>query len=155
MIDEQTAIQRLMIHEGLRLMPYRDHLGKLTIGVGRCIDTNPFTEQEKTAVGDWRHGITRNAAMMLLKNDIRRCLDELNRWNWYHELNDTRQYALLDMDFQLGLKKLKQFKKMLAALEAKDFETAYNECLNSVYAKQTPTRAERIAKAIKTGVWEC
>ena len=70
---EDWEMRRLEFHEGCWLMPYRCTAGKLTIGVGRCIDTNPFTEEELKAVGDWKHGITRNAALMLLRNDIDRC----------------------------------------------------------------------------------
>ena len=55
---EDWEMRRLEFHEGCRLMPYRCTAGKLTIGVGRCIDTNPFTEEELKAVGDWKHGIT-------------------------------------------------------------------------------------------------
>lgn len=58
------------------------------------------------------------------------------------------------MDFLLGINGLLKFKKMLKAIEVGDFEEASKQCLNSSYAKQTSSRANRIARLIKTGVWE-
>jgi len=47
MIDMSEAVQRLTLHEGIRLQPYRCPKGYLTIGVGRNLDTNPLTPEEK------------------------------------------------------------------------------------------------------------
>jgi len=152
---EQTKIlERIKFHEGLRLMPYRDNLGKLTIGIGRCIDTKPFTEDELRFVGDWKHGITLVAAYQLCRKDISQCQQQLNTLGfWYHNLDDERKYALIDMCFQLGFDGLKGFKNMLKNIEKRNWYGAYYECLNSKYARQTPTRAKRIAILLKTGRW--
>lgn len=146
-------MRRLTFHEGLRLMPYKDTRGYLTIGVGRCIDTNPFKKEELKAVGDWKSGITKNAAMMLLRNDIERCINELKGLSFFAKLDLERQYALLDMCFQLGIGGLLKFKKMLKAMEFEKWEEAARECLKSSYAEQTPKRARRIARLIKEGIW--
>lgn len=58
------------------------------------------------------------------------------------------------MCFQLGWVGLKKFKKMLKAMSEKNYSMAAYQCLDSNYAKQTPKRAKRIAKLIKTGIWE-
>lgn len=145
--------RRLAFHEGVRLKPYRCTAGKLTIGVGRNLDDNPLTPEEKKACGDIYQGITKNAAYMLLRNDVVRT-EEFLRKNipFYKELPVERQYALLDMGFQME-KKLLKFKKMLKAMENKNFILASKECLDSNYHKQTPKRCERIANLIRTGVW--
>ncbi len=145
---------RLIAHEGMRLMPYRCTAGKLTIGVGRNLEDNPPTVAEKKALGDYMHGITENAAKMLLRNDITRCYESLKRSiKGFEELEPDRQYALLDMCFQLGIKGLKKFRKMLWAIERRDFTAAAKECLASSYAQQTPKRARKIARTLKTGKW--
>ena len=46
MIDMYEICQRLIAHEGLRLQPYFCSKKKLTIGVGRCLETNPLTAEE-------------------------------------------------------------------------------------------------------------
>lgn len=158
MIDEIQNMEewcdRLILHEGMMLKPYYCPRGKLTIGVGRNLEDNPLTIDEKKALGDYMHGITENGAKMLLRNDIIHCYGALKKMvSGYEELDSDRQYALLDMCFQLGIKGLKKFHYMLVAVEKKNFVMAAYECLNSQYAKQTPARAKRIARAIKTGQW--
>ncbi len=152
MIDETDVLQRLCFHEGIKLSPYYDSRGLLTIGVGRCVETNPITQAEEKVVGDWRHGITKNAAFYLLRNDVARvkkmCKELIPFWK---ELDDERQYALLDMAFQLGMNGVLKFKKMLSYLAVGNYRQAAEECLHSAYARQTPNRARRIAQTIKTG----
>ncbi len=149
-----TWSTRLIAHEGMRLMPYRCIRGKLTIGVGRNLEDNPPTPEEKRALGDYMHGITENAAKMLLRNDIARCYDQVKHLvKNFENLEPDRQYALVDMCFQLGNKGLKKFKRLRKAMEDGNYELAAAECLASDYAKQTPKRARTIAETIKTGRW--
>lgn len=147
--------RRLAFHEGCLLRVYKDSLGFSTIGVGRCLDKNPLTPEEKKACGDINHGITKNAAYMLLRNDVTRCEEELRKnIPFYLKLDVERQYALLDICFQQGLQGLLKYKNMLKAMENKNFVLASKECLDSNYHKQTPKRCERIAYLIKTGEWK-
>ena len=140
------------MHEGCRLQPYYCTRGKQTIGVGRNLDDNPLTEEERRVCGDWEHGITKQSAFYLLRNDIKRCEKECRKEIAFYELlDDERQYALLDMVFQLGIGGVKKFKKMLMAMACGYWEDASKECLNSKYAQQTPKRAKRIAETIRTG----
>lgn len=145
--------KRLEFHEGCVLKPYICPAGKKTIGVGRNLEDNPLNEKEKRALGDYEKGITHNGAMMLLKNDVARCLKDLKTLECWHKLTLERKYALLDMCFQLGFKGLCGFKKMLSALNEKNYVLASHHCLDSKYAKDTPSRAKRIADTIKNGLW--
>lgn len=156
-LDEDIGwvCKRLIYHEGIRLMPYICPAGKWTIGVGRNFIDNPLTPEELRACPDYKHGITYNGAMFLLRNDIHRCYKELKEnYKWFSSLDKERQYALIDMCFQLGLKGLQGFKKMLLAFARGNYELAAYHCLDSKYAKRdTPQRAKRIAYLIKTGKW--
>lgn len=157
MSNEFDIIQRLVVNESLRLKPYRCTEGKLTIGVGRCVDTNPLTDEEVCYIGHncREKSITEEQAIYLLKHDVEGVKNNLDkRLPWWRKLDDERKYALIDMGFQLGISGLCKFKNMLAAMASGDFEKASKECLNSAYAKQTPARAERIARLIKTGEWK-
>lgn len=154
MIDMYIVCQRLIIHEGLRLQPYFCSKKKLTIGVGRCIETNPFTAEEEKVIGDWQHGITKCSAMYLLQNDIKKIYKGLKtKLKFFKDLDEERQYALIDMAFNLGIDGLLQFKKMLKAIEKGEYKIASRECLNSKYAKDVGQRAQRIASTIETGVF--
>lgn len=142
MIEESLLIDRLIQDEGEVLHAYEDHLGFLTIGVGRLID--------KRRGG----GITQEESRYLLRNDIHRKSEELRaRFAWFHFLDDARQAAILCMAFQLGVNGVANFRKMVLALIRQDYEAAAREALDSTWAKQTPARAQRMAHVLRTGEW--
>ena len=129
---------QLILHEGLRLKPYKDSVGKLTIGVGRNLDDK---------------GITNNEAMTLLDNDIDDAYEDAKSLiASFNDIGDVRQRVLVDMSYNLGRSRLKGFKKMLAAVESGMFTTASREMLDSKWADQVGTRAERLAKMMRTGM---
>lgn len=128
--------KQLIEHEGLRLMPYRCSEDYLTIGVGRNLDTVGITEDE---------------ALYLLRNDIQRAKQALERYDFFEGLSDTRQNALIDFMFNVGATTFSKFKNMIAALENKDYEQASSELLDSRYARQVGRRAQKIAEMIRLG----
>ena len=135
---KEELINRIIKHEGLRLKPYRCTAGKLTIGIGRNLDDV---------------GITENEARYLLKNDLQRShIDCLNAFGWYAGLDETRQGVICEMCFNLGLARLKGFKKMLTAVETGNYALAAQEMLASQWAKQVGQRARTLADIMKRGV---
>lgn len=132
-----TLTEQLILHEGLELKPYLCAAGKMTIGVGRNLEDA---------------GISRDEALLLLRNDIDRIADELaHAIPEFRRLNATRQRVLIDMAFNLGVAGLRKFKKMLAALSADDYARASEEMLRSRWAKQVKGRAVQLACWMKTG----
>ena len=97
-------------------------------------------------------GLSESEAETLLFNDVQDAIKELdNNLPFFENLTENRRNALIDMRFNLGLTRFMGFKKMLTALERKDYETAAIEAINSRWAKQVGARAERDAKMIKEG----
>lgn len=155
MLDMPEMITRLKLHEGCSLTPYKCPAGKLTIGIGRNTEDNPFTAEELRVVGDWKHGITREAAHYLCRNDIERCIADLKKnLKWFDGLDKERKYALIDLCFNMGIRTLLTFKKTLASIACGNYRTAAEQLLQSKYASQVGKRAQRIAKLIETGRWE-
>lgn len=135
--DRQVLREQLVVDEGLRLMPYRDSGGLLTIGVGRCLD---------------RVGISHEEAMTLLEHDIDRAIGGLvGAFPWFADLAPMHQIALVNMTFNLGLGGVKRFRRMLAALEAGDYAGAAGQMLDSRWARQVGARAHRLAHLMVTG----
>lgn len=150
----QVWIKRLEKHEGFSSKIYKCPAGYNTIGIGRNLDTNPLTDEEKEVCGDISKGITKDQAYYLLGNDISRCVKELEiAFPFLYNLDVERRYALIDLCFNMGIHSLLKFKKMIAKLEILDFSGAAEELLDSKYARQVPKRALRIAHLISTGVW--
>ena len=126
----------LIKHEGLKLRPYRDTVGKLTIGTGRNLDDV---------------GITKEEADYLLYNDIYRIEGEIiNKLPVYSTLSDNRKIVLMNMGFNLGINGLLKFKKMIAAIENKEWIIAASEMLNSKWARQVKGRAIELAEIMRT-----
>ena len=134
-------IDQLKRHEGVRSHAYRDNAGYLTIGAGRNIDC------------DGGLGLSADEIDYLLHNDVDRCFSELEPFDWFSELDDVRQDALINMCFNLGLTRLLHFNKMIDALQNKDFELAAAEALDSRWARQVGDRAVEVASMIELGVY--
>jgi len=129
--------QQLLTHEGLRLKPYTDTVGKVTIGVGRNL----------TDVG-----ISQDEAFTLLEHDVDRAVAACAQYAWFGTLNQVRQFAIVDLMFNLGATKFKSFKLMIAALERGDWATAAGQLRSSAWAHQVqPARRDRIVHQIATG----
>lgn len=135
--------RQLIDDEGLKLSAYQDHLGFWTIGIGRLIDARKGG------------GISLTEAHYLLDNDINQRVKELaGALPWFLLLDLVRQSALVMMAFQLGTAGLLGFKRAMAAMAAGDYDAAERLFLKSKWAKQTPERAKRTARMIRTGAWE-
>lgn len=154
MLTNEEIAKRLEFHEGKRSESYYCSEGFLTQGVGHNLQTNPLTSEQKSKIKNLKKWSDAEIRMVLF-DDIDQCKTLISQIiKGFDEFDDERQYAILDMCFQLGVLGVSKFKKMLEAMRLGDWEKASEECLNSRYAKQTPKRAERIARLIKTGVWK-
>ena len=124
-------------HEDLRLKPYRDTVGKLTIGVGRNLDD---------------FGLTKEEVLFLLHNDVMRVTQEVKRaFPWYLRLNAVRQNVVLNMVFNLGLTRFSRFVETIRAIQGKNWDIAAQEMLDSRWASQVGNRAKELALMMKTG----
>ena len=130
-------IDMIKQHEGLRLKPYHCTADKLTIGYGRNLEDR---------------GITNDEAEYMLRNDIQLCYQELDCFSWFKDLDEPRQYALVDLCFNMGLPVLLKFRKALAAMAEGLYDKAADELLDSKWAKQVgETRSTKITEIIRTG----
>ena len=132
---DMEAVKTLIIeHEAYRKYPYRCSAGRLTIGMGRNIESK---------------GISPNEALMLLENDIKECAEDLREiFPIFDGLSEKRQHVLIDMRFNLGASRFRGFKKMIAAVQAGDDEGVIREMKDSRWFSQVGRRAQRLI-----GMW--
>lgn len=136
-MDRVSLKDQLILHEGMKLKPYQDTVGKTTIGVGRNLDDR---------------GISMHEAMFLLDNDIQAVENDLDRHlPWWRSLSEARQLVLADMTFNLGIGRLLGFKNTLAAMQTGDYEAAARGMLASKWAGQVGKRAQRLARMMREG----
>lgn len=144
MADEMPGdiYAQLRRDEGEVLHAYPDHLGYLTIGVGRLID--------KRRGG----GISREESTMLLCADVARIEAALDqRAPWWRSLSPPRRAVLLNMGFQLGVGGLMGFTRTLRHVRVGEWDQAADQMLQSLWARQTPERAMRLADQMRFGGW--
>lgn len=155
-IDDNICIQRLVINEGLILKPYRCPAGYLTIGIGRNLENNPLTKEEKAFIGhDVKQGITNEQAFYLCRNDLQKVKKELDvHLPWWRDLNTDRQFVMIDLCFNMGITKLLRFSKTLNSIASGFYVKAGEQLMQSLYAKQVGKRAQRNAKCLQTGVYK-
>lgn len=126
----------LVRHEGLRLRPYQDSVGKTTIGVGRNLDDVGISEPE---------------AMLLLSNDIARAKLDAEKFVWFHKIDSVRQDVIVSMVFNMGLPRVLGFKNMLHAIEIGNWVETQKHMLDSKWAKQVGKRADELAQMMLIG----
>lgn len=134
MINKQRLVEQLKIHEGVKLKPYHCTADKLTIGVGRNLDDVGISEEE---------------ASYLLENDIKKCQEQCNaQFPWFAGLTPLRQEAIINLVFNMGISKFKQFKKTIAYIQDGRFDQAGAELLDSNYARQVGQRSTDVANQL-------
>jgi lysozyme len=135
------SIAQLKAFEGLRLKPYTDTTGHLSIGWGRNLDSR---------------GISHEEATILLTTDLNIAESQArDNFPWIEGLDPVRQDFIVMMIFNIGLARLKGFKNMLAAIEAHDWGKAGAELVDSTWSKQVGAiRSASMRKAIEFGAWE-
>ena len=137
-----TVKERIKEHEGFRDTVYLDSLGKRTVGYGHlCVEDH------------WEDGKKYDKEYLdeIFDKDFQNAADQCeDLCNDYElDLPETITDVLIEMIFQLGIGNVMKFKKMIAALQEKDFETASLEMLDSRWASQTPSRAEELSLIVK------
>ena len=132
--------KELIRDEGIVLVPYRDTLGYLTIGVGHLLQSN-----------DRLMKLTHAEAIDILDQDIQMAEHRLDKiYPKWRELDEVRQRTTLNLCFNLGMK-LAQFKKFLHSLSLGNFDKAADQLMQSKWYGQVKLRGPRIIHAMRTG----
>jgi lysozyme len=136
--DDLAALRHQLIQdEGMRLFPYTDSVGRLTIGIGRNLTDR---------------GISQTEAMDLLDNDIALAVSDLNtQFPWSQALGAPRRSVLIQMIFNLGLPSFAGFVDMIASVKRGDYSGASKAMLDSEWARQVGARATRLAAIMASG----
>ena len=87
----------------------------------------------------------------MLRNDIKKCESDLHTiFDDFEGLDDARKNVLIDMRFNLGPNRFRQFKKMIAAVHQKDFQRASEEMKDSNWYRQVGKRSEKLCEMMRS-----
>ena len=135
-------IEMLKQHEGVETHAYKCSENKTTIGVGRNVDKGGGL------------GLSDDEVDYLLQNDIDRVISELNsEYEWFSDLDDVRQDAMIDISFNLGQTRLRAFKNALSAMAEGDWGEAADQFMDSRWSGQVGDRAKNLTDMIRTGAY--
>lgn len=132
----------LIEDEGLRNFPYDDKTGarvkcegNVTIGIGWNLE----------------NGLPNEIIDRLFEISIERAMNDcVSIFPHFIALPDSKKRCLLNLAFNMGRDRLMTFKKMIAAINARDFETAAKELMDSKWATQVQkNRSERLRLLLK------
>lgn len=142
-----SAKRLVMEEEGKSTLPYWDHNGFVTWGVGHLCDPRKPTTIPDHIVDD------------MFDYDFNEKVRQARRIPGFSKLNEVQQAAVISMVFQMGFEPFdgdgyRDFKNFLRALAQGDVNKAAAEGLDSKWAKiDTPRRAQRQMKMLATGLW--
>ena len=139
----ERLMESVKKHEGYRNKVYLDTLGKRTVGVGHlCVED--YWEDDKE--------YEEKFLMDILLDDLQNAIKGARELKEEHDCTDIDEIAqeiLVEMVFQLGKTGVSKFKTMWKALAEKNYIGVSYEMLDSRWAKQTPNRANAMAKTMK------
>ncbi len=131
------AFTQLKIDEGIRLKPYTDIKGKITIGMGRNLTDVGISQAESDYLASHDLQIALNLADEAVRD--------------FYTLSTPRQAIIIQMAFNLGRKTLGEFTQFLDYIDAREYDKAADDLLNTTAAKELPARYGRYANIIRNG----
>tara|TARA_R100000654_G_scaffold198_12_gene717 strand:+ start:328 stop:771 length:444 start_codon:yes stop_codon:yes gene_type:complete len=137
--------RQLEIDEGVKYEVYLDHLGKKTFGIGHLVlDKDPEFKME---VGD---PVSERRVEEAFDKDIQSVIDDCQRlYSNFNAMPEECKQITANMMFNMGLPKMKAFKKMNAAIEDEDYLKASEEMVDSKWYRTVPNRADRLVQRMK------
>ena len=131
----EGLIERLKQSEGFRDHVYKCTQGFDTIGYGFAIKDLRLSEE---------------VSEIILKEKVEYLIERMvDRLDWFIEMPPEVQSVCVEMAYQLGLHGFCKFKKTISHLKEKEFKYAADEMLDSLWAKQTPNRANMLAQIVR------
>lgn len=150
-----NLLSQLKQQEGFVSHIYLDTEKIPTFGYGYNLNANPLHLSTEYLDNVQKNGITMEEAEKLLLRCINDVALECERtFVWWSKLTKVRQEVLINMCFNLGMRKLLGFKKTLRLIEIGDYLNASIEMLHSTWARQVGHRADVLSKQLCTGRYE-
>ena len=144
-MDVDKLREQLKIDEGCVYEIYNDHLGYPTFGIGHLvIESDPENGQ---AVGT---SVSEDRVAEAFDEDIKSVLRDCNiLYPDFDDLPEEAQQIIANMMFNLGRPRLSKFAGMKRGVDAKDWDVAADEMVDSRWYRQVGARAERLVNRMR------
>ena len=134
--------EEIKLHEGFVPRVYKDTLGKRTIGYGHlCVEPEQWDDSKE---------YTKEELENVFSKDFNEALKNAEHLIGERSINHVAKEVIIEMVFQLGIGGVGKFKNMWKALDSEDYGEASFQMLDSLWAKQTPARAGKLAGKMRS-----
>ena len=136
---------QLEIDEGVKYEIYNDHLGYPTFGVGHLVlETDP---EYSYSIGT---SISESRVIEAFEQDCDNVLlDCTILYPDFYDLPEEAQQIIANMMFNLGRTRLSKFKGMKRGVDARDWNAAADEMVDSRWYRQVTNRADRLVERMR------
>lgn len=142
----------LNFEEGFRARPYIDSEGYPTVGTGFLIGP------KGAAISNYTFSLSKNVSDVWLQELVDAKFAEMKSnptiYSALKQCNPARSDVLQSMAYQLGTQGLAGFKNTLQMISVGNFTGAAAGMMNSLWAKQTRSRALRHSEVMKTDTYD-
>ena len=145
-MDTQALRIELTEDEGCEYTVYNDHLGYATFGIGHLIlDSDPeYGSDTGTAVSESR-------VIEAFESDIVGVLSDCETlYDDFEDLPEEAQRIIANMMFNMGRPRLSKFKGMKRGVDARDWNAAADEMVDSNWYRQVTNRADRLVVRMRS-----
>ena len=144
-MDLEKLREELEIDEGCKYYIYLDHLGYATFGVGHLI-----TEDDPE--DGWKVGTSIDTVRVheAFEDDVQSVLTDCEKLyvQWEH-LPEEAQRVIANMMFNMGYTRLSKFRGMKRGVDARDWNAAADEMVDSRWYNQVTNRAKRLVERMR------
>lgn len=144
-MDLQRLQEELENDEGVKYEIYLDHLGLPTFGIGHLV-----TEDDPEYGEDVGTEVSEDRVAEAFEQDIQTTLSECTvLYPDFEDLPEEAQLIIANMMFNMGRPRLSQFKGMKRGVDARDWNAAADEMVDSKWYRQVTNRADRLVERMR------
>ena len=136
---------QLAIDEGVKYEVYKDHLGYATFGIGHLITAHD--PENGWSVGT---DVDEDRVIQAFESDCETVLSDCNiLYEDFDDLPEEAKQIIANMMFNMGRTRLSKFRGMKRGVDARDWDAAADEMVDSAWYRQVTNRAERLVKRMR------
>ena len=144
-MDIEKLREEIEYDEGSVNKIYLDHLGLATFGIGHLV--TEWDEEYGWEVGT---PVSEDRCIAAFNTDIETVLSDCNKlYSDFDELPEEVQRIIANMMFNMGRPRLSKFKGMKRGVDARDWNAAADEMVDSRLYRQVTKRADRLVERMR------
>ena len=144
-MDLEKLRKQLEIDEGVKHEIYLDHLGYPTFGIGHLVIPSDIEYREDVGTR-----VSEKRVRECFDKDVQSVLRDCSLlYKDFDELPEEAKQIIANMMFNMGYTRLSKFKGMKRGVDARDWNRAADEMVDSRWYKQVTNRANRLVERMR------